>query len=138
MSFKNRVEKARAGARFAKVVQKDKAGKVRAIVVPGSDGKQYQVILRRHGGIWSGECRLDAGPAGYVPCPGNKNGFACYHCMAAVIVAAEDARKKVQFANSEPKAKKLENLGMKAFRLQPWNNGKLASEHGETVWVLVK
>lgn len=138
MSFKERVEKARAGAKFAKITQRDKAGMVRVVVVPGSDGKQYHVILRRHGGIWSGECRLAVGPAGHVPCEGNSNGYACYHCMTAVIVAAEDAGKKVQFTNSEPKARRLERLGMKAFRLQSWNNGKLASQGGETAWVLVK
>lgn len=133
--LKDRVIKARHAVPFAKVMSTDKDGNVKTVIVPGSDGKQYHVILRRHGGVWSGECRLDVGAAGHIPCKGNAHQYSCYHCIAAVIVAAEQASYHTQFTDTEPKARLLERLGMKAYRLQPWNNGSLV---GEVVWVLVK
>lgn len=133
--LKDRVTKARCAISFCSVLSIDKDGKVKTVLVPGSDGKQYHVILRRYGGVWSGECRLDVGPTGHVPCKGNLNGYSCYHTIAVVIVSAEQAGYHIQFTDAEPKARRLERLGMRAYRLQPWNNGRLA---GETVWCLVK
>lgn len=133
--LKDRVIKARMAVSFASVLSTDKNGKVKTVLVPGSDGKRYHVILRRHGGVWSGECRLDVGPPGHVPCKGNANGYSCYHTITAVIVSAEEAGYHVQFTDAEPKARRLERLGMKAYCLQPWNSGRLT---GETVWALTR
>lgn len=133
--LKDRVIKARHAAPFASVLSTDKDGNVKTAIVPGSDGKRYHVILRRFGGVWSGECRLDCGPAGHIPCKGNAHEYSCYHTITAVIVAAEEAGYHVQFTDAEPKARLLERLGFHAYKLQPWNNGRLV---GETVWTLIR
>lgn len=133
--LKDRVTKARHAVSFAKVMSTDKDGNVKTIIVPGSDGKRYHVILRRFGGVWSGKCRLEVHGNNHVPCKGNSNGYSCYHTITAVIVAAEQSGYRVQFTDAEPKARLLERLGFHAYKLQPWNNGRL---EGETVWVLTK
>ena len=53
-----RVEKAKAAMLFAKVSQYDTGGKVKAVFVPGSEGKQYRVIIRRKAGSMTTELSL--------------------------------------------------------------------------------
>ena len=107
--LKDRTTKARAAARFGKVLSRDKDGRARTVLVPGSSGKQYQVILRRAGGL-STECRLDTGH-GHLACKGNSNGHVCYHSIAAVALATGDAGLSARFCGTEAAAKRLTRLG---------------------------
>ena len=105
-NLKARVCKAKAAVPFISVLQNDKAGRLRNAVVPGSDGKQYDVILwREHGGIQA-ECNLKTSGGG-VNCQGAES-TVCYHMIAAVIKAAGD--RKVAFCQNEPDARRLANV----------------------------
>lgn len=84
-SLSERVEIARSALPFVGVVEKDKTGKPRVLLVPGSGGKRYQVIIRRSNVI-SVECRCEAGGIGYIPCKGNSlNETICRHSMTALL-----------------------------------------------------
>ena len=104
-----RTTHARAAARFGKVLSRDRDGRVKTVLLPGTDGKQYQVILRRRGGL-STECRLDTGH-GHLACAGNSNGHVCYHSIAAVQVASKDAGLSARFCATEKAATRLARLG---------------------------
>jgi len=43
----NRIEKAKAAKQFHKVMQYNADGLVKTVLLPGSDAKQYLVIIRR-------------------------------------------------------------------------------------------
>ena len=107
--LKERTTRARAAARFGQVLSRDRDGRVKTVLVPGSDGKQYQVILRR-GAALTTECRLDTGH-GHLDCAGNANGHVCYHSIAAVALASRDAGLNARFCATETAAKRLARLG---------------------------
>ena len=107
--LKERTTKARAAARFGKVMSRDKDDRVKTVLLPGSAGKQYQVILRRGRGL-STECRLDTGH-GHLACAGNSNGHVCYHSIAAVTLASQDAGLSAHFCATEKAAIRLARLG---------------------------
>src|SRR3990167_4770810 len=92
-----RSRKARAAAQFAKVHTTDKRGRIVKVLLPGSQGKQYEVILRRNGHL-SGECNLVTG-VGIKPCAGNQHAV-CYHVLAAVLVAAKASEAQVSFCQT--------------------------------------
>lgn len=85
-----RMKKARflAEHNFTHVMSEDTNEKARTVLVPGSEGKQYQVILRRFGHKITSECRLVVGANNMVDCKGNTFGGVCYHSMAAVMTSA--------------------------------------------------
>lgn len=124
-----RVKKAKAAAKFSAVMTRGKKdGLVRTIVVPGSQGKQYHIILRRYktraGKVFkiTTECRVIAGNNGHVTCPGNSNGCVCYHSMAAILTMANGYN--VSFCSSREDANRLSHI----------NNGRvgiLASHQGK-------
>lgn len=127
--LKERVEAARAAARFALIQKRDAQGRPSVVLVPGHQAARYQVILRRkgnHGELMTVECRKEAGVAGYIPCQGNSNGTVCYHAMAAVIAAAEDSGYVVKFSDKPATAIKLKNFGGQAYVLRSeQGNGEL-------------
>jgi len=104
-----RTTKARAAARFGHVLSRDKEGRVKTVLLPGTDGKQYQVILRRSPSL-STECRLDT-EHGHLACAGNSNGHVCYHSLAAVTLASRDAGLSARFCATETAARRLARLG---------------------------
>ena len=107
--LKERTTRARAAARFGKVTSRDRDGRVKVVLLPGTNGKQYQVILRREGTL-STECRLDTGH-GHLGCKGNSNGHVCYHSIAAVALASQDAGLSARLCSTETAAKRLARLG---------------------------
>lgn len=115
MSVTDRTPKARACATFAKIVERDAQGRVKVALVPGSECKIYQVIIRRNGHI-SVECNCQTS-LGNVPCKGNGGPTICYHSMAALLVASESAGAEVSFCDNEADARKLENLGRTVTRI---------------------
>lgn len=100
-----RVSKARRIAEMGlcSITSRDRDGKAKTILVPGTDGKQYQVIIRRHNGHWTTECRLECGSAGYEDCPGNVK-IVCYHSFAAIFAAGLDNGCRVHSVTESLKA----------------------------------
>lgn len=92
-----RVKRARQIANYAQITQRDKAGRVRTVILPGHSARRYQVILRREPAGLTTECRLDLDGRGYHECPGNSRAV-CYHSIAAAIVAAADQGRLVAIA----------------------------------------
>jgi hypothetical protein len=113
----NRLDKSQAAARFAHVEQTDGDKKVRRVSLPGSDGKRYQVIIRRdaqHGfgkRVITTECRQMVAGDNFVPCKGNTNGHVCYHSVAAVLVAAEKSGHSVAVCKTYGDAQRLSRMG---------------------------
>ena len=107
-TFTNRRDEAKSAARFAGVIQRNSADKPTMITVPGHNGKQYDVIVKRlEGGLLVCECRLYTGKNGYAPCPGSN--FVCYHALGSVIAVAQDSGYSLVLCHSEKDAKRLIN-----------------------------
>lgn len=100
-----RVSKARRIAEMSlpSITSRNGDGEAKTVIVPGTDGKQYQVIIRRENGFWTTECRLVAGAAGYKDCPGGLK-TVCYHSFAAIFMAAEDGGCRVHSVTEDLKA----------------------------------
>ena len=110
MKANNRIDKARflADNGFVKVQDRDSVGRIKSVLVPGSDAKTYEVIVRRLNKITT-ECILDTGSGG-LPCKGNRS-KPCYHSIAALIINANEADKDVSFCNDWSVANKTKNFG---------------------------
>ena len=100
-------QEARAAAKFAQIITRDRNSKPIKISVPGHEGRKYSVILKRNGKEAVAECLLDE-KFGSSPCPSHS---ICYHIKAAVIAAAEDAGYSVAFTKTREDAYKLKNFG---------------------------
>ena len=108
-----------AAANFSKVVTKTKDGLVRTVLVPGSEAKQYLVIIRRDK-MLSTECILQTSIGG-VPCQGNSKTM-CYHSRAALRVAA--GNKRVHFCECKTSALRLSHTGGKVVSVTSRQSGK--------------
>lgn len=118
-----RVENTKASARFAKIVSRSNTRAV--VLVPGHEGKQYKVILRKynvHGeSVTSAECLLTTG-VGDSLCKGNKTVKGiCYHSMAAIEAVCVSGNP-VWTANRED-AIRLSHLGGKKSKVLNHENG---------------
>lgn len=118
MSLSERSRKARAAALFAKVLTRDKQGRIVKVLLPGSEAKQYEVILRRNGHL-SGECNLIIG-VGLKPCSGNQHAV-CYHVLAAILIAARADEKQVSFCECQADAERLAHTGQSVYCVASWN-----------------
>lgn len=129
LTLAERVGKARQIARMGlcSIASRNGKGEAKTVVVPGTDGKQYQVIIRRKNGFWTTECRLECGSQGYQDCPGNAI-TVCYHSFAAIFTAAEDSSCRVHSVTESLKAaSRLKRLikGKSVIRsLRSHRNGK--------------
>jgi hypothetical protein len=125
----NRIEKARSivNAGLVGVLQRDNEGRPRVLRVPGSEGKSYQVIIRRKGFL-SCECNMETGTLGYTPCEGNKK-TVCYHAIAALLASAGDRR--VVICTDLVTAKRVSNLGGTIYEIKSWNGGR-------PIWIVVR
>lgn len=125
-----RVSKARSIAEMGlcSITNRDRDSKAKTVTVPGSDGKKYQVIIRRHNGHWTTECRLECGPAGYEDCPGNTK-TVCYHSFAAIFAAGQDNGCRVHSVTESLEAASLlkrlvKKAVIKSLRSHQDRNGK--------------
>lgn len=126
-----RTEKSRAAVLFAKIMQRDTAGRVSKVGVPGSECKRYDVIIRRNG-VVSCECNLiTGGKTGAQPCKGAAHSV-CYHSIAALLVAAADAGKHCSFANTKETADLLSRTGGDVFEVKSHNG------NGASLWMIVR
>lgn len=103
-----RVSKARRIAEMGlcSITSWDREGRAKTVTIPGTNGKQYQSIIRRQNGAWSTECRLDCGGRGYQDCPGNTK-TVCYHFFAAIFAAGLDNGCRVHSVTESLKAASL-------------------------------
>ncbi len=95
---------------FTHIMSEDTNEKVKTVLVPGSEGKQYQVILRRFGSKITSECRLIIGANNHIDCKGNTFGGVCYHSMAAVMTSAFKFDYNPSITRKYKFAQKLKNL----------------------------
>ena len=114
-----RVKKARAAIRFAKVLRYDYRGRVQSVILPGSDGKHYHVIVRRGKSI-SAELNVDTGSGLQKPPFARRT--LTYHALAAVMIAASEQGKTVKWCANRADAQRLSNIEGKAFRLVNHDN----------------
>ena len=114
----NRIEKAKAASLFAHVNQYDVEGRVKSVLLPGSNGKQYQVIIRRNRGISTELLLIINGNQ-------TKPKYAAqitYHQMAAIMLAAEEQGYKVTWTANREDAVRLSHLGGKVFNMRNFDN----------------
>lgn len=123
-----RVQLARYAVHFAKVAQRNSNGQASKVLVPGSEMKRYETILRRNGCIEC-ECNLETG-SGYNRCNGNSVSI-CYHSICALIVAAETRGKVVSFCEFEDDARRLAHTGGDAYQVK-------SSQSQKSLWMVVK
>ena len=81
-----------AQANLPNVVSRDNENRAKMVTVPGTEGKFYDVIIRRNG-ILTTECLLSTG-IGHRDCLGN-NTSVCYHSLAALIKVAPESKCRV-------------------------------------------
>lgn len=96
---------ARQVTNFTSILQTDNSGKPKVISVPGHNGRNYEVIVRRDNGL-SVECRQNTGPCGHIDCKGNSKSI-CYHSLAAIIRCAKEQNQEVAICESYQAASRL-------------------------------
>ena len=121
----NRIEKAHAIANMnlIGVTQRDTEERIKVAVVPGSDGKRYEVIIRRNS-IITAECSLIVGKeySSMIDgerCLGNLNSL-CYHSLAVLVQSAHEAEKLVAFCNRKENAELRARIGGEIYEVAPF------------------
>lgn len=112
-SLIKRKPKADVAKQFVGVLQRDNKGRVKVVLVPGSNAKRYHVILRRFPGRITAECRLD-NFCGHLNCPGNSRrgskGTICYHSRAAVDFTIAEADMRAYWCQSKEDQLKVRQM----------------------------
>lgn len=137
--FTVRLYEARAAAKFSRVVARDVHGRVTAVMVPGHDSKQYEVVIKRGKDHFETECFLfldkDVNYLKHSPhCQGNSHGL-CYHSLAAILVAAQEAHLEIGFSENEAAARKKQDILSNQFKV-----GRVVSKQApdKGAWVVIK
>ncbi len=127
MSMMVRKPKADVARIFIGVLSRNREGKPKTLVVPGSADKQYHVICLRDAGqkLITLECNRLAGSLGMVPCQGN-GASICYHCRAALDYAVGEAGLKTAWCGDLQIVHKLMQLHRDArtFNVRSRQSGK--------------
>jgi hypothetical protein len=115
----NRIDKAHRIAELGLigVLTRDNENRITSASVPGSNGKKYEVIVRRNGGITT-ECRLDIG-IGHEQCKGNRM-TVCYHSLAVLILCAMEADRGISFCKKEVDAERLSRIEGTVVKIAPF------------------
>jgi len=114
-----RIKKSRSAVRFASVLHYDYRGCVTSVLLPGSDGKRYYVIVRRGKHI-STELNVDTGYGLQKPPFARRT--LTYHALAAIMVAASEHGMTVKWCANREDALRLSNIEGKAFRIVNHDN----------------
>ena len=127
MSLIERKPKSDAATLFVQALTRDKYGRPTTVIVPGTQGKRYHVIIRRFdNALITVECRLIAGRCGFLGCPGNgpRKGkeTICYHSRAAVNFALKEVKMTGSWCESLSDAKRLSHLGGVIFKVKSHQN----------------
>lgn len=124
-------ESARSASEFTNILKTDNRGRLLTALVPGHNGKVYEVSLKRFvkngiQGIGTKcVCHSDN-----VDCKGNANQI-CYHSLAAILAGANKIKVKVAFCKTKEDADKLSNIGGDTYLLESVQSQKEA-------WMSVK
>jgi hypothetical protein len=117
------VKSARRAQEFVNIAESDSLNRVTRAIVPGHNGKSYEVRIARttRGGMLS-TCKCQ--PSG-EDCPGSKNTI-CYHVLAALISSGTKLKPKVRLSFCETKeaAQALVNIAGRMFPLKSKQSGK--------------
>lgn len=124
-----RVEKAKAALNFSKINQYDTDGKVKSVIVPGSEGKQYQVIIRRNRGVMSTELLLVVNNQTVKPAYCKT---LTYHSLTAVMIAAKEQGYEVVWTANREDAVRLSRIGGTVFHIYNYDNPQ------ELMWGVLK
>ena len=132
-SFVKRKPKADVARQFVGVLSRNKEGKLTVLVVPGSNGKQYHVIVRRYPNknLITMECHLNVGAAGMEVCPGNYVTI-CYHSRAAFDFVVAESGMKTAWCEDLQSVSKL----MKLHKDARYYNVR-SHQSGKQMWVVV-
>lgn len=95
--------------------------------VPGSKGTINLVTRRKNELTY--HCQKIASRS-YIPCPGNSNGYLCYHVFQAIIVGAKTKGHKVSFCKNEKDAERLSHLGGTLYKVR-------SGQGSGKVWVVI-
>lgn len=120
--------KAKQGVQFSVITSTDAQGRAKTVVTPGSEGKQYEVIIRRFiekgSPVITTECRCKTG-IGFVNCKGNSNGHAtpCYHGLTALLKSVDGKNIKLSFCASRERAENLSRMGGTIITIRSQQNG---------------
>lgn len=93
---------------FIGILQSDKMNRPALLKVPGSEGKSYNVIIKRDTkyNLVEVECNLDCNHHGYQACKGNSKTI-CKHSRAAINFLMIKAGFKVRWFDTYEKAFKM-------------------------------
>jgi len=94
--------------------------KIRSAIVPGTEAKQYEVILSRQGPVILTECNLMLNGNNKTRCQGDK--WICYHAIAAVIASAKENGFVVKYCKDYQSAQKIVRMGGKVYKVRAKNN----------------
>lgn len=117
------IKSARRAQEFVNITTADNLNRVTTALVPGHNGKIYEVNISRtsRGGMVSTcKCQADGND-----CPGSKN-VICYHVLAALISSAAKLKPKVRlsFCDTKEAAQALVNMAGRMFPLKSKQSGK--------------
>ncbi len=126
MSLLKAKPKSDVACKFVGVLSRDRDGKPKTLVVPGSGGKQYHVIVRRFPDrrLVTLECNLLTGACGMRPCAGNTHTL-CYHTRAAFDYVVAEAGMNTAWCMDEVRAKQVAKLhkGSQCYNVKSHQNG---------------
>lgn len=123
------VQSARNAREFVQVLKSDDEGRPYLFLVPGHQGRRYQVELERNGGLRA-HCRCMTGAPPGQYCKGNFY-TVCYHILAACLVAAEAQGKELSWCDSEANAERLARTGGEVFTIR-------SAQSGRSAWGIVR
>ena len=116
------IQSARNVVEFVQVLKTDSEGRPYLFLVPGHQGRRYQVELERNGGLRA-TCK-DITKKGQS-CDGNLHAV-CYHVLASCLIAAEVQGKELSWCESETDAERLARVGGETFSVASAQSGKSA------------
>lgn len=115
-SLLKRKPKSDIASLFVGVLSRDKNGRPKTLVVPGSAGKSYHVIVRRYDNrVVTLECNLNTS-GGLIACKGNSSRYnvksetICYHSIAAFDKCLSLAGLKGMWCKDYQSAEKLNRM----------------------------
>lgn len=120
-------QSARNVKEFVHVLERDGQGRPTRLLVPGHEGKLYEVDLERNGKL-EADCHQvgESGTVFYAHCKGAQHNI-CYHILAACMVAAEEQGKEVHWRDSETTSRlSARLLEGEQFSVKSAQSGKVA------------
>jgi len=118
------ITSARNVSEFVHVLARDSEGRPIQFLVPGHEGRQYKVTLKRNGGLRA-ECQQVGSIMHFTACKGNSH-CVCYHVLAACIVSASEQGKELRWCLHKSDAERLNRIGGKVFTVKSAQSGKVA------------